>query len=445
MSSTRVGPYEAEPVDGPPPFRWWTSTWSSGEPVLLRAFPSSTREALVEAAALCCADHPHVVEVLDVFHFDGRPVVVTRGVPSIRLDAWLAGRGTLARGEAVTLVVPLASALAHLAARGVVPAVLPPHCIGIDDRGAPVIIGLSSGDVAVSTAPPDALSGTLSTAAPAGHPGVVDLWSLVVDRLDDESCRGVPPTTPDELLEWAHDLGEPRPLPTVFLTPAVGAVGEQSTATLRTAPRETPAWLAVLPESALIDRALAWWHDRPRAPLRDRLRVVRPRFWVVVGVLVLSLVGASLLSPREDAATDADGLPRPSTSPLQADASGGPPPGMSPTISPSAEEAVLRGDDAAAATAVLLEARVECLRDPTPSCIAAVDHHGSPLARSDSALVDDPAATAQALLPTRLGPETQRLGESVLFEAHTADDEPASVLVVRTEAGWRLREIIARQ
>jgi hypothetical protein len=436
MTTTTVGPYDARPVEGPTPFTWWTSVTESGEEVLLRASSVSTREALVTAAVLGSSAHPHIAEVVDVFHDEGRPIVVTRGAPPIRLDAWLAGRGAVERGEAVTLVVPMASALAHLASRGIVPAGLSAHDVAIDHRGAPVLLGLSRGVAATSVE------------RGRGHPAVTDLWSLVAERLEGGPAAGAPPRTPEELFEWAHDLGAPRPLPTVF-----GEVGRRvGSDTLVESASALPSWAAVLPESALVDRAVAWWGGLRRSTLRERLGSVRPRFWVVAGTLVVSVGAAGALSaadaPGGRELSTSSSTPSPSTTTVRSDER---PAETSAAEAPAARadgsdvSEVIRGDDAAAATSILLEARAECLRDATPSCLAAVDHPGSPLDHQDAALIDDPGLTEQAVVPIRLGAEAERLGESVLFEAYSVDDEPASVLVVRTEAGWRLREISARR
>lgn len=443
MPKLRIGPYEAVPVDGPSTRRWWESTDGDGRPVLLRAASAGDgRDVVIEAVALDRADHPHVVEVVEVFHDDEHtPVVVTAGIPAVRLDRWLSERGTISRGEAVTLVVPLASALAHLEARGLAPLAIEPHDIGIDSRGAPVLLGLS---------------GPASARPQAGDPSPAagDLRRLVADRLEGSSWSASPPTTVDELLEWAHDLGEPTPLPTVF------APDERAGATAPgdAVERVLPAWTRILPESELVERALEWRATRSSTTILDRVRAVRPRFRVMAGLCALSLVGAAVLLPGgSDTATPSAASDR---TPAPADGSAGPSPdpevaegSLSPqreASSPSVEppppsETLVRGDDAAAATAVLLEARVGCLRDVTVSCLSAVDHAGSPLAVADAAALADPGVVETLVLPIRLGDEQQRLGESVLFEAFTAHDEPASVLVVRTEAGWRLREIEARR
>ena len=104
----------------------------------------------------------------------------------------------------------------------------------------------------------------------------------------------------------------------------------------------------------------------------------------------------------------------------------------------------MQGDDAFAAAAVLLRARITCVREPSTSCLAAVDQDGSPAAVEDAQVMTDPSAAAALVLPTTVESELQRLGEAVLLACRTADDEPASVLVVRTEAGWRLREVLRR-
>jgi hypothetical protein len=105
---------------------------------------------------------------------------------------------------------------------------------------------------------------------------------------------------------------------------------------------------------------------------------------------------------------------------------------------------VVRGDDVVAAVSVLLLARVTCVREPSRSCLADVDQAGSPVAVADARVLDEPGTTADVVLPVRVESEVQRLGDSVLLDCRTADDEPASVLAVRTEAGWRLREVVRR-
>ena len=81
------------------------------------------------------------------------------------------------------------------------------------------------------------------------------------------------------------------PLPTV--------VPSADTAASRVAWRPPPAeptrsgWTSVLPESALLDGLADWWEAVSAVPVLGRLRSVRPRSWVLGG-LVLQIVALSL-------------------------------------------------------------------------------------------------------------------------------------------------------
>jgi hypothetical protein len=111
------------------------------------------------------------------------------------------------------------------------------------------------------------------------------------------------------------------------------------------------------------------------------------------------------------------------------------------TASSVEPEALVLGDDAGAAAEVLLASRLQCLRDVTPSCLDAVDQPGSPIAIRDAAVLDDPSLAGAATVVLELTGGASRTGGTVVLEATGPHGEPASVLVMRTEAGWRLREV----
>jgi hypothetical protein len=102
------------------------------------------------------------------------------------------------------------------------------------------------------------------------------------------------------------------------------------------------------------------------------------------------------------------------------------------------------GDDPLGALPALLERRSDCFRDLSEECLADVDEHGS------SALADDRAAL-EALLSHAEQPVlldaadaelVQRLGDSALI-ALAPGTEPASLLLLKGEAGWRVRDYLA--
>jgi len=94
-----------------------------------------------------------------------------------------------------------------------------------------------------------------------------------------------------------------------------------------------------------------------------------------------------------------------------------------------------------AAALVLLPAREECLRELDGACLREVDHAASPLLRDDLAFLAEPAGAPRESGACADVAETARWGGSALLHCVRDGTTAASVLVVRTEAGWRLREI----
>jgi len=117
---------------------------------------------------------------------------------------------------------------------------------------------------------------------------------------------------------------------------------------------------------------------------------------------------------------------------------------------PSAEAGTAVGDafgeDAAAAARALLERRAECFATLDLACLDEVVQHGSAIEANDRATMlaarDGAPPPVDAFDPSTAA-VTVEMGDAVLVEvSHSeAGSEPASLLVVRGEAGWRLREI----
>ena len=119
-----TGPSPADAGGGPDGGAWAVEHLDGGEPGVCRVVrapaadgdrPSTPRERWAGVDRLAGVEHPHVERVLAGADLDTerRAVVLTRH-DGITLGALLAGRPPLAEAEAVTLVVPLAGALAAL-------------------------------------------------------------------------------------------------------------------------------------------------------------------------------------------------------------------------------------------------------------------------------------------------------------------------------------------
>jgi hypothetical protein len=128
---------------------WGGELWSArgratGRPVLLRRLAVcedvATHDRVRRAAArLVGLQHAHLVALRGVLSVEGAVVLVHDHVPGIALDRLLAERGPLEEGEVVTLVVPLAQALAAVHAAGLVHGRVSPSSVLCSDDGGPML------------------------------------------------------------------------------------------------------------------------------------------------------------------------------------------------------------------------------------------------------------------------------------------------------------------
>ncbi|WP_346622939.1 serine/threonine-protein kinase [Blastococcus montanus] len=137
---------------------WRAVPRGGGEPVAVKVLLAGDPERQArEAALLGELDHPHLVRLVEVVHQPRRG-----GTPRIALvldllaggslAALLARRGRLRPGEVVTAIAPVAGALAHAHANGVVHADLSPGNIVFTAEGRPVLTDLGVARVLGETA-----------------------------------------------------------------------------------------------------------------------------------------------------------------------------------------------------------------------------------------------------------------------------------------------------
>lgn len=434
--------------------------WPSAPQTVAKVFlgPDGRRRALAVAAALAAVDHRHIAPLLGVVEVDGRPAVLLPRLEPRPVSELLAARGRLSAGEAVTLLVPLLLALLHVERRGLDDRVDLASGLTLDDvlldaSGAPVLVSLSA-------APP---RGAVSLTRHAGAAGAAR--RIVAEVLS--STPGGPSTVRtalgdatrpgglgiDSLIELLFDLDDPAPLEEPLARPAPPPPAASTDAP----PTAPPAHHldGVVPGLDLARAAVgepgglaadafglaAHVIGRAVAAARD----VRPKVWLGAGVVAASALGGLVLTATEG--PPAEPGTRSDPAPARADARRTDPPEAAGRSSPpvstgeTTADALLRGDDATAAARVLLRLREDCLTALDAACVAGVDQADSPLLADDLAVVADPARLAEARFPSIAGMAGE-YGGAVLFELGSGpDDEPASLLVTRTEAGWRLRSL----
>jgi hypothetical protein len=168
-------------------------------------------------------------------------------------------------------------------------------------------------------------------------------------------------------------------------------------------------------------------------------------------VVVLSGGGLAAFTAQPSVPPSQSTTPGPEATPQATPGPSGPGP-AGPDGAP-AEPGILEGDDPAAAALELLQRRDACLADASLICLEDVDQPGSVAMAADSYAVRQAQAVPESRQPgvsgrtTGLGATVQeRTGNAALVVFGDPTDaginaQPASALVIKGEAGWRLREL----
>lgn len=355
------------------------------EPLRLRPDRTGPLEALLVGAG------EHVVPVVDVESAVNGDLVLHVPVPTARLVDLLRVPGFPTAGEAVTVLVPLAGALARLHARGVALGAIAADAVVLDGDGSPAwsapdrpVLRRRDGEPAFAAAAREdraafhalvvGLLGRAGIAAPAAD--AVDLEQALFAVADPEPVR----LHPEPL--------DVDPAPPGRLVPAAAASSESR------------------PAASVVARLVA--------PLRS----VRKRLWAVLAVPVVLLVAAVVLLPARAGA--APHRPITSTRAASPERTASQPP---------------RTPTPVEAPAALVRARAGCLSRGSATCLTGVDAADSPV------LVADLAALRAGTEAVPVRPERLRVrsasGGTVLAEA-----DGVVVLAVRQPDGWRLRDVV---
>jgi len=179
-------------------------------------------DATREAALLSAVRHPHVLPLRRVC--TDPPALVTDLAAGGSLAAQVAARGTLAPGELVTVLAPLADALAALHAQGVVHGDVTATNVLFVDRGRPVLADLGvaglAGDGAAWATPgyaaPEVLAGARPGPAADVHGLGAAAWLALTGAVppvegDRLPLRLLAPDCPDGLADAVTAALDPDP------------------------------------------------------------------------------------------------------------------------------------------------------------------------------------------------------------------------------------------
>ena len=199
----------------------------------------------------------------------------------------------------------------------------------------------------------------------------------------------------------------------------------------------------------------------PVQRLRSAIASVRRPFWVAAGAAGALLVGGIAVTglaggpPATAASTvassDAPSDPGTSAGPEPERSTAAPTDAASKPESDAIPDPALVGDDPAAAAAALIRARQSCIETRSVLCLDGVDQAGSAAFEADSFTIrqlQDGSTEEPIDLRGAAATVIEHLGGSALIALdleQVSEEHPApavSLLVVRGDGGWRIRDLI---
>ncbi|MDQ1579877.1 MAG: hypothetical protein QOD05_652 [Microbacteriaceae bacterium] len=461
----------------------------------LKVFGANVEDSSIaaEVAALSAARSAHVVRLIDVAAGTGEPrCLVLERLSGGSMSALLRERASVRAGEAVTILASVARGLEDLHRAGFAHGRVTLATVMFTETGRPVLIGL--GHAVVAGEPSNASDyGQLGIIAQAllsrvDREGRAEAIDAVVEWLAMAHGGHIPSRRAGELEELVFAIAQP--VPVRLRTRSRGSPGRTVPETPRGAHATTHVEVAhatTLADGAhattLAEVVRAAIDGRPLrlvlGTLAERVRPRRRLLWFsgALAAVLVALALTSLPSGRADSlgAGSARGSPVPTGSSVGSSpgSAPGPAPGSPDSSSSTSTGASSSGgsgssktsvahddpasaDDPVVATAALLVARTRCLADASLACLEGTDQLGSALLDADQSTVArarggtaKPAGSDYARYQASL---IERTGNSALVgltppstgsgaTASPGDSKPASVLVIKGEAGWRLREI----
>jgi eukaryotic-like serine/threonine-protein kinase len=436
--------------------------------VALKHFlPSTAIDSIErEVEVVSRIDHPHVVHLADLATTpNGRPCLILERLEVANLANLLEARTSLAAGEAVTILAPLAAAVSAVHSDGVAHLNIRPSRVLFRGSGAPVLSGFGHAKLIRAGASIAALAEEAGVAS--DYRSLGRLARTVCDRvpgqdsaalaqwLDELDATQHPDSFADVLADRIFELGAAEPVRR-FVEPGESAtresVGSVPARIAIAAPPRAPTQAAVVGQRDPVPRApghrlLTALIDRMPVGVSDRIRRVaniRRPVWLVAGSVAIVVTIALLSSMPEPRAAEggaaggaADGAADGPTS-----ASAQP---TAPATFGVGGTAELTTTDPIDAVIQLLTARSQCIRDLSVLCLDAVDQSGSAAMDDDVALIrtieQGGEVPTTATLSGRDAALVERNGDAALVSLG-AGSQPGvqSVLLIRGDSGWRIRD-----
>lgn len=425
--------------------------------VLLRALDEvGARMRRRELAALDRAGGAGVLAVLDVVDDDVSASALVERVAGPRLSSLVAERTTWRAGEVVTALGTLTATLARLHDAGVAHGALAAAHVVVAETGV-VLDGFLQAEL-FAPASPEVVRERVAGVS-ADRAAVRELAGTLLSRVEGaragaarELAREVVAAPPAALLDVVGGgLAElaaatPMKVPAIERGPTTARPSERLLPVVRDPqPEQDPgvATAASVARSAPVVRRLRSVASALRARLDDlpaarRRATVGGGAAVAVAALLLAVVPSG--SDRPADAGPAERVPLAAAEGAAADATADAPPEPEDALS-----AAIAGDDPLAAAVALLERRSRCIAELSLLCLDEVDQAGSAALADDrrgvSALRDGGEAALPDVEPVQ-AILVERLGDAAIVRLGP-ETAPASLLVVRSEAGWRIRDWVA--
>lgn len=422
------------------------------------------REATVQRRV----DHPHVLRVLTTTTTDDdRPVLVTEHAAGGSLAALVAARGPLDPGEVVTVLTPLAGALADLHERGVVHGDVSPANVLFLADGRPVLADLGTAGLLGVDAVTHGTTGFADPALAAGAAvspasdvhalGALGWFALAGQAPEPAGSRPplvpVAPATPPALAS----LVERSLDPVAGRRPSAAELAVQVYATAEATPVRLvpldPAADAAEVVTHRLRQAAAAAADRPEPTVRSRWR--RLPLLVAVAAALAAVVAAGAAGALPD-----QGRPTTSAVPAPRERGSAPAPttATTPTSTPAADDlaTVVTGLSdlrargfSTADDAPLREANVEGSQALTADLATLADLEaqqvrldGLAFAVSDVEVVSQQGVDAVVALTVVTGAHRVVADDGVVLEEVAASEPAQVVLVLALVAGaWRVSEV----